>query len=313
MQYSENENKNAREDEINDSSRTIKALEEELQQIESTLSDRAMSQSLTRAVITDSAFLTQEVVKEDAIATDRAIAERFGSGEEPARAVQGTRADTTLDELLVARLTALYIPDLDGEKTFRGANEDDSTSVELSQWATPPTSTSRPVYECISCGEQRHDSEVFQTLCTHYHCQQCLNTLFELSTRDETLFPPRCCRQVISVTSIRLYLDANLVQRFEEKSIEFTTPNRVYCSRPTCSAFIPPANITTTTSTATCSVCFAATCTICRGNTHNGNCPEDVEIQLTLDTAQEQGWQRCHECGAMIELDIGCYHITYAS
>jgi hypothetical protein len=48
---------------------------------------------------------------------------------------------------------------------------------------------------------------------------------------------------------------------------------------------------------------------VCKAN-HTGDCPEDVGLQQVLDAAQEYGWQRCYNCRRVVELDIGCNHIT---
>jgi hypothetical protein len=32
-----------------------------------------------------------------------------------------------------------------------------------------------------------------------------------------------------------------------------------------------------------------------------------------LQTADENGWQRCYSCRRLVELDLGCNHITFVS
>lgn len=43
---------------------------------------------------------------------------------------------------------------------------------------------------------------------------------------------------------------------------------------------------------------------------HRNDCPSDPALQATLSLATNQGWQRCYKCKAMVELDLGCYHMT---
>ena len=301
-----------RENESSDSDHAIGAFQEELQQMKTNLSDRCMSRSLARAVISDSALLAQVAAEEQATANDRAVAEQLnGGGPTPSIAI-GNTVYKTIDDLAVARLTALCVSganDKDNPPTPSEVSE--SEDGESSGWATSRTATSNATdHECVSCGESKRNFEVLQTPCGHHYCQQCLSTLFELSTNDETLFPPRCCRQNISLESARLYLSATLAERFLEKTVEFSTADRTYCSKPVCSSFIPPAMVTVATSTATCILCHTETCTICKGNTHDGDCPEDIATQLTLAAAREQGWQRCYNCRLVVELDIGCNHMT---
>lgn len=42
-----------------------------------------------------------------------------------------------------------------------------------------------------------------------------------------------------------------------------------------------------------------------------GDCPNDTSLQLLLETARENGWQRFFSCCRMVELDHGCKHITF--
>lgn len=188
-------------------------------------------------------------------------------------------------------------------------SDDQLPASESSSWATSRNPINKPArHECESCNERKGLDEVFGTSCGHHYCHDCLNTLFRLSTVDETLFPPRCCRQEIPLLSAEVYLSANLVLEFLKKSLEYRTMDRTYCSQPTCSQFIP-ANIKG--EAAVCATCSTVTCTICKGGSHIGDCPQDIGIQLTLATAQEQGWQRCLNCQSMVELDVGCNHITW--
>lgn len=76
------------------------------------------------------------------------------------------------------------------------------------------------------------------TPCGHAYCIDCLRRLFEASLQDETLMPPRCCQTEIPLDLARLTLKE--IEHFNAKRLEYSTINRVYCSIPTCSAFIPP-------------------------------------------------------------------------
>lgn len=302
----------SREDEVSDAGIAMAIFQQELQQTGAVLTDRCMSRSLARAVITDSALLTDALAQEDAVANDRLVAERLDNGEEVGCCTEAKSWDTNLDDLLIARLTALYVSGTDDDCTPPVASEEKETARgESSRWAAARENTSKTIrHECVCCGGHKRAFETFRTPCGHFYCQECLTQLFELSTTDETLFPPRCCREEIPLTSVRLYLSSELVQRFREKAVEFRTSDRTYCSRPTCSAFITPANITS--ERATCTACFTDTCTICKGNSHDGDCPADTATQQVLEAAREQGWQRCYNCRRLVELDVGCNHMTYA-
>ncbi|KAL8734590.1 MAG: hypothetical protein Q9166_001490 [cf. Caloplaca sp. 2 TL-2023] len=98
-----------REGEISDAALAIETYQQELQQASAIWTDRCMSRSLARAVMADSAFLTDAVAREDAFANDRLVAERFANGDEIGCCTEGCSKGPKLDDLFIARLTALYV------------------------------------------------------------------------------------------------------------------------------------------------------------------------------------------------------------
>ncbi|KAJ5582135.1 IBR domain containing protein, partial [Penicillium sp. DV-2018c] len=164
------------------------------------------------------------------------------------------------------------------------------------------------MHRCIACGEDAEFVNVVRAPCRHEYCRTCLEDLFKASMTDESLFPPRCCKQPIVLSIARIFLKSELVQQYKKKKREYETPNRTYCYSAGCSAFIEMSNIEG--EVATCSECGRTTCTSCKGRAHMGDCPNDTSMQLLLDAARENGWQRCYSCWRMVELDHGCNHMT---
>ncbi|KAI0472489.1 hypothetical protein F4859DRAFT_484383 [Xylaria cf. heliscus] len=191
----------------------------------------------------------------------------------------------------------------DSTETMSATTQD---HPECSSCAASPNKTNqRP---CTACGELKHGTDLARAPCEHEYCSGCLELLFQTAMSDERLFPPRCCRQVIPVDANCSRLSGNLVQRFEQKSIELSTRDRTYCHHPTCSIFIPPSNIKD--GIAQCPECAIQTCATCKGAIHQGDCPADEALQAVLQVAQQEGWQRCPKCSTMIEHKTGCFHIT---
>ncbi|KAK5995452.1 hypothetical protein PT974_03859 [Cladobotryum mycophilum] len=93
--------------------------------------------------------------------------------------------------------------------------------------------------DCIACGESTPASDMAKCPCSHQYCRKCLTRLFEMSIKDESLFPPRCCKKSIPLEDHRNILSSKLAGEFKAKEIEFRTPNRTYCHDPACSTFIP--------------------------------------------------------------------------
>lgn len=164
--------------------------------------------------------------------------------------------------------------------------------------------------ECVACGGKKSYFEVLTVPCGHEYCKPCLHEHFTLSFTDESLFPPRCCRQPIDpkAEDIAFYMTRQLTERFEEKEIEFATTDKTYCAATNCGSFIRPTHISE--DKAHCQKCQTLTCIFCKKQAHCGECPDDPNLQATLDLAHEEGWRQCGRCKRMIELRSGCYHIT---
>ena len=302
-----------RDGEPSDADLAIATYQKELQEKNTVLADQRLARSLTQAVISDATLLRESLAEENAATEDRAFAHRLAGINAPSAVPEQRTADYTLDDGFLARLAALYVSGCndDSDTSENMTNANSPAAAESSARAASRQKTSTAVHlQCTACDMEKPLFNIFQTPCGHHYCQECLQTLFELSTTDETLFPPRCCRQEIPFPSVKIYLSPALLHKFALKSIEFKTSDRTYCSRPACSSFIASVNITG--ERATCTACGTHTCTICKNNAHDGDCPEDTATQQLLETAREQGWQRCYNCRRLVELDVGCNHMVYA-
>ena len=283
------------------------------------LQDRRMGRSMARAVLQDERTLRQVRSQENRAIEDRNLACRLGGanpGTGPTPIIDLT--DDIPDRILTGlaqRYSAL--PD-----------EPDPMEIDTEPRHTPVQRT-RPLRNksriesvpalgesvlgvqktCVSCDERINYFGAVYAPCGHDYCQDCAKQLFLNSMRDESLFPPRCCRQAIPLAAVDVFLTAEFTKHFEEKAVEFSTSDRLYCAWPTCSAFIPPAKING--DIAICPKCEFWVCTMCKGRTHQGrDCPKDAALNALISTAKTEGWQRCIRCKRYIELNLGCNHIT---
>lgn len=179
----------------------------------------------------------------------------------------------------------------------------------------PAAVPARPTrHVCVICMDSIRGSEI-QAPCGHYYDIPCIVDLFQTATRDESLFPPRCCRQNIPFDQVQTHLSRALVTEFQEKSREFGTGSRVYCARQTCSRFLGPLIQNTSGITVyDCPApdCETRTCANCRGR-HDGPthpCQQDQGAQQVLELGRTEGWARCPGCSQLIELEMGCFHMT---
>ncbi|EMD41697.1 hypothetical protein CERSUDRAFT_110272 [Gelatoporia subvermispora B] len=200
----------------------------------------------------------------------------------------------------------------------RSPSPDSSTTTSThSTPATSPTVSvtslpedkevvSRVLEACTACGDNIDDT-VLVAPCGHAYDIPCIETMFRMATVDESAYPPRCCQKAIALADVREHLSSRLVDTFETKSVEFGTPNRVYCYRAACSKFLG-AKLSEPCSM-TCSACFAVTCGGCKLEAHPGQGCSARMDQPVLDLAKEQKWQRCPTCQHVVELTVGCYHM----
>ncbi|KAF8847452.1 hypothetical protein BDZ45DRAFT_636984 [Acephala macrosclerotiorum] len=299
-----------REGELSDSQLSINLYREDLLRNASILADRQMTRSITRACQTDGELFTSLLSQEQTAASDRQTACRLGGVAGPNSIPPWTVASKEMDEALLAKLStfSLQVParEHDFESTTMEAVSE--SEPESSSWAATRQTAQALHHRCIACQELIRLSDMVRVPCNHEYCRDCLQDLFRASMTDDSLFPPRCCRQPIAPRAVRILLTAELLQQYEQKKVEFDTLDRTYCSNPLCSAFIRLQAIIN--EQATCPDCSTVTCTLCKAPSHWGDCPADKALQQVLQTAAENGWQRCYSCRRLVELDIGCNHIT---
>ena len=163
---------------------------------------------------------------------------------------------------------------------------------------------------CVACTDPIPQSNTIAVPCGDTYCAECLITLFSHATKDESMYPPRCCGQVIPLVSVRDVASVKVYAHFSRKAVEFETTDRTYCINPSCLRFVPLHHIVN--NIATCCRCGVTTCSLCKAAAHTGNCSnEDPNAALLLELAEKQHWQFCTKCHNMVMKSYGCNHITY--
>ncbi|KAG1731113.1 uncharacterized protein EDB91DRAFT_1227304 [Suillus paluster] len=172
----------------------------------------------------------------------------------------------------------------------------------------------RAVHNCVICRDPIFEAE-FRAPCGHFYDIGCITNLFKSATRDESLYPPRCCRQTIPLPQVRSHLTQAVLTEFELKAQEFGTPKRVYCFTPTCRRFLGPLHEGFVSKFFICPspICTTRTCGKCRGRyegfTHICTGAE-TETEQVLKLSRAKGWIRCPGCAQMVERSTGCSHMT---
>lgn len=219
---------------------------------------------------------------------------------------QGNEDDntTSADDIAVSKL---YTEEL---LQYRTVREFEGEETRLAEASAAAVASAPPDVVCVSCEDSYPSEEVWQAPCSHHYCIGCLEQLHRACMSDETLYPPRCCRNEMPWDDVRQKINGRLANSFQEKKEELDTHvgQRTYCSNASCAQFIGAAAIAN--EVALCPACNTSTCTMCKAASHDGDCPADSALHDTLRLAQERGWQRCRRCRSVVALTFGCHHIT---
>ena len=183
-----------------------------------------------------------------------------------------------------------------------------SSSASVSGTGTQEALGQAHQHECTACTDSFPSHSVVRSPCDHRYCTSCIATLFEEATKNSSRFPPKCCSQPIPLALAKPYLTRANILLFEQRTVELATPNRTYCSKEACNAFIESTFVKE--NIATCQKCYQKTCTTCKCKSHQGDCPENNALQSLVKTAAEEGWQRCFACHRIVERRSGCNHMT---
>ena len=173
------------------------------------------------------------------------------------------------------------------------------------------------IQSCIACGDGHAIRNLITVPCGHCYCKPCIGGiggvdetegLFELAMKDESLFPPRCCKEAIPVEVANRFLNESQIRPFEEKTVEYATMDKTYCHNTQCGKFILPTNIEG--EKADCQHCGLMTCSVCKAVAHDGDCPIDPAYVSLMELAEAEGWKKCSQCKRLVELSFGCNHMT---
>jgi hypothetical protein len=278
--------------------------------------DRRMAQSIAAAVLSDGTLVANHVREEEIATHDHGLAlrakrqmeEQCRRGVRNPDMVPLTDADlpSIRDEsegelVLLSKLAGLFV----SESAARTLMPGDILAAETRSNGQGPL---QATHACLVCTDEKTWVEIYSAPCGHEYCGPCLVALFEHSNIDESLFPPRCCQQLIPITDkvLGAFITKPLLEQYRIRKIEVESTNRTYCHQ--CAKFILPTTISN--QVATCDTCQAATCSRCKRASHTGNCPPDEAEQQVLALAEREGWKRCPGCRTMVELQYGCNHMT---
>ena len=168
--------------------------------------------------------------------------------------------------------------------------------------------------ECTSCFDQIPAVSAAALKCQHSYCPPCFSQLVRTAMQTENLFPPKCCGQEVPRKMIERTLPSSEYTEFKLKDLEYSMPpgDRWYCPAAQCGKWFDKEICSWGRDIVSCPSCNTQICQSCRGLSHTKEqkCPQDRELDATIEIAELNGWRRCHRCHAIVERSIGCLHMT---
>ncbi|KGO72720.1 Zinc finger, RING/FYVE/PHD-type [Penicillium italicum] len=284
----------------------IACLREDIRTTQISIADEVLAISTSAAIATDQKILASFQHQERVANQDRQFALALHNGtstsnriSDPSKTIEITSPDDDEDAV------SIVMGDLMDRMTLSDKAPDNG---EGSSRIHPPRANS-VMRECVSCFT-KVDSIIFKGSCGHEFCRDCTRQMFLGAIKDEELYPPRCCGNVIPPGVALRILNYEELRNFSERALEWTAKDRLYCAEPTCSKFIPPFAIHH--EHGTCPECHQQTHVPCRSLAHpHVDCPMDEPLHAVLEMADAENWRRCFNCRAMVELYQGCNHMTF--
>ncbi|TFK33088.1 hypothetical protein BDQ12DRAFT_658383 [Crucibulum laeve] len=290
------------------------AMECQRQQLEGTmqaLQDFKVAKSVDDALRTDRAYIRAYTVLERVADEDRRAAVALSNGQPlPAPSVLQRSVENAAFRVPSDGEIISHSPVSSPFGLPRPASLKNRNSNIFGSQPGPSTNHLQRV-ECVSCGDSVRLTAALKSPCEHYYCRECIRNLVEAMTRDESLYPLRCCKQSISQDTVLSFLPEDLRVLFMTKNREFGTLSltRLYCPNPRCSLFLGSSE--GKGGTILCPTCKTAACASCKQLAHPGDsCTASTGTVLLKELAQKKNWQTCPGCKAIVELDHGCYHMT---
>ncbi|KIJ55708.1 hypothetical protein M422DRAFT_151942 [Sphaerobolus stellatus SS14] len=272
----------------------LRAFEEEMESLTSFMQDFHFARSINSALETDGPILEQLASVETQIQADHDLARRLQTG----RTIQATATTAQGSAINTSHLRD-NVPSSSSHATL---------AVCFPSFYSFNDSSYRS--RCVVCDDDAAGAKGLLFPCKDAYDIKCAIELFQHAMRDESLMPPRCCRMEIPAGQVLPYLRQQEREIFMEKRQEYSTLNRLYCPRATCSKFM--GSCEGEVRNVTCPACRLLVCTGCKKNGHASHipCDNDNEAQQLLELGERNGWQRCPGCHRMVELALGCYHMT---
>ncbi|RVD81891.1 uncharacterized protein DFL_009738 [Arthrobotrys flagrans] len=159
---------------------------------------------------------------------------------------------------------------------------------------------------CNICNETYQNYAVFSLKCNHRYCVECLRDHILHAFGQPGSELPRCCGEALPLTFAGEVLMENELDQLMDRRDAQESSKQIPCVG--CKKDLLQGSIKD--NSAYCIGCAKFTCIHCGKGLHDGICPEDKDMAMLLETAKNEGWSKCGKCNHLVELTMGCFHMT---
>lgn len=195
-------------------------------------------------------------------------------------------------------------------------------ALEASLYMQSTSEASSSQLSCEICTEDKESHQMFQIQgCPHSFCSACISS-HVLSKLGDNIIKISClsddCENVMELESLRSLIPSDVAARWENQLSESTilSSQKYYCPYTDCRELLiddedDEGDIITESE---CPYCRRLFCAQCKVPWHDGLSCEEFERDVQDDglrlLVEENNWQACPECGAIVEKIDGCRHIV---
>lgn len=207
---------------LSDHEVALACMRDEILAARTSIEDSILAISTSAAIATDQKILASLRQEETLATQDRLYALALNGDEQPPDAPHAVAEEHNEDAVSIA-----FGDIMDRAATHNEAHSRTAASASASSSRAPIPGT-----ECASCFE-KCEPTLFMDFCRHAFCHDCTRQMFLRATKDEELYPPRCCGHIVTPGIAMRVLDYAELRSFSEKAMEYSAKDRVYCADAT--------------------------------------------------------------------------------
>ncbi|KAI8930947.1 hypothetical protein NX059_011962 [Plenodomus lindquistii] len=203
------------------------------------LGDQKLAQSMGAAVHTDEAIISNLTARELQSHADRQFVLQLSNDDpeiEPPPHSADAPAQPDIEDWM-STITGTMVA-----HSVVEFSDDESEAGPSLNYAERQAVTMRKLntqFHCIACTDRVPRANMVTAPCGHRYCGECVKSLFMRSTKDEDLYPPKCCKRPIPLAFVARHLNDTVSRRSSwlRSSLPLSIGYTAVTSTVRCSSF----------------------------------------------------------------------------